>query len=324
MRAHAALSQRFDAAESAGLLLAPKTQSERESLRRRVAAGEVIQPFPGLFARHAFLENVSPRVRAFMVIKTLARVHPDWVFCSFSAAVMHGLQVSYAQVDKVHVCVARGGNRRRRPGYIQCHAGDLEAYDDIQGVRVTSIEQTVLDCLCQSDFRQGLAIVDSALHCGLTSRAALTKLFNARGRRRRGIVQARETLLCSDARSESGGESVVRAVILELGFATPELQFEVVDPLELGNTRRVDMAWRREDGSYVFLEVDGKVKYLKRNSGKDKTLEEMASTFSKERLRESHLNLTGATVLRCAVGDAYETDRFFTMLARAGVPRAGG
>lgn len=38
------------------------------------------------------------------------------------------------------------------------------------------------------------------------------------------------TLMHADGRSENGGESVVRAIILELGFAEPDLQVEIEDP----------------------------------------------------------------------------------------------
>ena len=42
-----------------------------------------------------------------------------------------------------------------------------------------------------------------------------------------------------------------------------------------------------------------------------------------ERLRESHLNLTGAVILRFSFAQALDTSYFFQLLATAGVPLAG-
>ena len=35
----------------------------------------------------------------------------------------------------------------------------------------------------------------------------------------------------ADGRSENGGESIVRGIMIDLGFALPELQVEIEDPL---------------------------------------------------------------------------------------------
>lgn len=327
MRSHPSLEMKLDAAERAGRFLAPKTRSEWVSLRRRVESGELSEPFPGLFARSGFMKRLSSRALCYQTLRALSELHPDWVFCRFSAALLYGLQVSYAQFDKIHRCVEPGKSVRFGGRAIACHTSRLAAEGSpvlttVQGVHVTNIEQTVLDCLCNSDFRQGLAIADSALHLGLTSREALDRHFTEFGRGRRGIAQARQTLAHADPGSENGGESFVRAVIIELGFVAPLLQVLVDDPMEPNNPKRVDMAWTLEDGRLVILEVDGKVKYAQKAHGQDKTAWEMAETFSRERLRESHLNLTGATVLRCSIDDARHADRFCEMLVKAGVPMA--
>ena len=125
----------------------------------------------------------------------------------------------------------------------------------------------------------------------------------------------------ADGRSENGGESIVRAVIIELGFDVPELQVEVDDPMRPGASRKVDFYWQLPDGRAVILELDGLKKYYA-----DTVLEsergarEVARRFAEERLRESHINLTGATVLRASFSQATNEDYLFRLLVRAGVP----
>ena len=331
MRCNCDLVRKLNESARSGYLYAPIGESERCSLRRRLHCGEVIEPYPGLYVPADFHQKATPRARAYMLIKTLSKRHPDWVFSSFSAALVHGLQVPYAHLSALHVSVEPGGNRRRCAGKVSCHSSealaaaqraDIPPVTVVQGIRVTTVEHTVMECLCRSNFRDGLVVADSALHCSLTTKSLVERQFLEWGRGKRGIRQARATLAYADGGSESGGESLVRAAIIELGFAVPSLQVLVDDPFEPNNPKRVDMAWRLGDGSLVILEVDGKIKYVQAANGREKTLYEMAATFSKERRRESHLNMTGAKVLRCSVEDACDGEGFRDMLERAGVPRA--
>lgn len=328
MRCNYDLKRKLESCAKSGYLYSPATESERNSLRRYLSEGCVTEPYPGLYAIKQEHDGESPRARAYTLIKSLAKRHPDWVFCSFSAAVIHGLRVPNACLKAVHTCVSPGKNRRRHPSVVACHSlsilerpGVTQArVEIINGIRVTTIEQTLLDCLCMTNFRNGLVIADSALQFSLTSKFELERWFAKQGKGRRGILQARETLSHADFGSESGGESVVRAAIIEIGFRVPCLQVVIEDPMEPNNPKRVDMGWRREDGTWVLLEVDGKAKYYEAARGGEKTVREMAEAFSKERLRETHLNLTGAVVLRCSVEDAYSGDRLRNMLLHAGVP----
>lgn len=329
MRCNHVVLEKLKAAAQLGCLYVPETEAERLAVRRKLKKGEVVEPYPGLYALRSTHDGASPRARAFMLIKALAKLNPDWVFCSFSAAVVHGIQVPNAHIAAVHTGVKPGSNRKRS-GKSVCRSSealaaerkaDVPPVEVVQGIRVTTIEQTVLECLCQAGFRDGLVIADSALHCGLTSKNLLERQFLEWGGGRRGIRRARITLAHASPDSESGGESIVRAIIIELGFEVPQLQVTVPDPMEPNNPKRVDMAWRLKNGTLVILEVDGKIKYYRAMDGHEKTVREMASAFSKERLRESHLNMTGAMVLRCSVEDALDTVRFQTMLEKAGIPK---
>ena len=226
-----------------------------------------------------------------------------------------------------------GRTSRYRPAKAAANIPAKSPVTLIKGVgtysRITSLApplmQTTLDCLCASTFRQGLAIVDSVLHHRLATKEQLIEYFAAYGKGRRGIRQARETLRYADGRSENGGESIVRAVIIELGFETPELQIEIEDPMMPGVSKRADLGWKLSDGRYILAELDGFAKYLTKGARRSKVekTELAVQSMRAERLRESHLNLTGAVILRFSFAQALDTSYFFQLLATAGVPLAG-
>ncbi|MDO4437145.1 MAG: hypothetical protein Q4B77_04265 [Coriobacteriaceae bacterium] len=251
-------------------------------------------------------------------------LHPAWTFCLYSAAIAHGLQVPRPLLSPIHVSIAPTHSRRRQSGCVACHIckGDSRVLSD--GIPCTDLLQTLLDCLCAAGFRHGLAIVDSALHFRLTTVEELTAYFDAHGKGRRGIQQARKTLSYADGRSDNGDESIVRAIIIELGFEVPDLQVEVEDPLHPGIMKRADMGWTLPDGQVVLAELDGLSKYLA--TEKEATnggVEHVVQVMRAERLRESHLNLTGATVLRFSFAQALDTEYLFNLLTAAGVPLRG-
>ena len=282
-------------------------------------------PFPGAYALAEPFNQLDPRAQARMTLKAAHTLHPDWTFCSFSAAAAHGLQVPRELLARVHIAIAPSKSRRKHPGRVTCHIDKGGGRMTADGIPCTSLMQTVLDCLCASTFRQGLAIVDSAIHHRLTTKEQLVDYFIAHGKGRRGIRQARETLKYADGRSENGGESIVRAIIIELGFETPELQIEIEDPMMPGVSKRADLGWRLSDGRYIIAELDGFAKYLTADvhrSGVEK-VEWAVKSMRAERLRESHLNLTGATILRFSFAQALDTPYFFQLLATAGVPLKG-
>lgn len=316
---------RLELAMQHGCLLIPKDPNEKRRLDYRLARGTVCMPFPSAYAPAESFRKLGPRTQARMILKAAHTLHPNWTFCSFSAAVAHGLQVPQELLSRTHVAISPGESRRKHLGQVSCHidTGGGRAISD--GLPCTDLMQTTLDCLCASTFRQGLAIVDSVLHHRLTTKEQLIEYFAAHGKGRHGIRQARKTLKHADGRSENGGESIVRAIIIELGFEIPELQIEIEDPMMPGVLKRADLGWRLSDGRYILAELDGFAKYLTEDTSRsniEKT-ELAVQSMRAERLRESHLNLTGAVILRFSFAQALDTSYFFQLLATAGVPLAG-
>lgn len=154
---------KFDRCDRQGLWLMPECHAEEALLHRLRAAGEVTCPCRGIFARTAAYGSAPPRVRSYKLVRTLGKTHPEWIFCLYSAAMVHGLQVPNRLLDKAHV-VSALPNSPASP--IARHTWALRDGDVVKvtGVQVTSFRRTLIDCLCAAPFKEGLAIVDSALH----------------------------------------------------------------------------------------------------------------------------------------------------------------
>lgn len=97
------LASQFAVAAARGTCVAPNSQRDYQLLRRRKESGTVLEPFPRLFAPADFWGALGDRQRYLYAIRSMAEKHPDWIFSSFSAAVIHGLAVSKKQLKAVHI-----------------------------------------------------------------------------------------------------------------------------------------------------------------------------------------------------------------------------
>ena len=277
-----------------------------ELLRRRVDAGEVVSPAKTLYARSSYWVRLRRHEQAVHVIRALQEKHPDWTFCRESAALAWGLPVSYAALDVAHVATRHYG-RSSRDGLIRFHAeGDFEP-KTVQGIRVTSLELTVMDCLRAASFTDGLAIADRALAVGKTSARKLSGAIRALGVNHRGARRAIGILAYADARSESWAESAVRALAISQGFALPRLQVEYPDPQDRSSVFRVDMVFATSKGDDVLCEVDGFEKY------EDELMlagRSPVRALADEQHREARLTLYGKPIMRFSYYDIVDTTRF--------------
>lgn len=312
------LEAAFADAERRGLWLVPSDGAQKAALRLRVARGELVRPIPGCFARAVAFRVMKQRQKTLTTIKTLAALHPNWVFCSYSAAIAHGLWVANSLLRDIHVVSA--GEYGRAGDRVIRHRNRLAAEDiaSCQGVRVTSLARTLMDCLCEAEKCLSLPIVDAALHWGLIEQFDLVRFLEERGQGKRGICRARETPALADGRSGSALESFARAVIIELGFQVPELQVEIYDPLEPDNLKYGDFGWCLDTPRPIIGEADGLEKYAKGANG----VEDAVRSMSRERRREAHINLTNAVVVRFSYEDVLDAAYFERLLEMAGVPRA--
>ena len=78
------------------------------------------------------------------------------------------------------------------------------------------------------------------------------------------------------------------------------------------------MGWKRRDGRWVILELDGLGKY---RPDRKEGLEGTVRTLTDERRREAHIDLSDVIVIRVSFSEALDTAYFDRLLRAAGVPR---
>lgn len=313
------VEEAFAAAETRGMCLCVKSDRTKRLLDRRAEAGTVVAPFPRVYARASYWKSLSPEAQALQVIRAAAALHPAWVFCGTSAAIAHGLQVSEPDPSLVHVLDTKSG-KGHRGKHVERHrirVGDGEKFEVVAGVKVTPLGRTIADCLRTLSMPAGLAVADSALRDYGLTREDLAKFVQAQPHAR-GSRQALQTIGWADCRSENGGESVARGIMIELGFCVPELQVLVEDPTHPGCEFRVDYVWETGVARPIFGELDGAAKYADRGSADEKV---SGKVLLAERRRESRLTLCNASIMRFSFEEAKNRPFFKALLERYGVPR---
>lgn len=315
------LLELFKQAEAKGMCLVAPNERIRAALRRRIweytGSFSIVAPRKAIYAREEYWNQLDPAAQTLHVVRALAIKHPTWVFSDVTAAVVRGWNVSYALLEDLHLCATY----HHRAESTVNHVTKTVERDIVDGVPVTSVAQTLFDCLRGRDLRLSLPIADSALHnLGLSPSEAMALIIEHEDlQKRKQFRHVLEVLSLADPRSESGGESVARAMIIALGFEVPELQAEYSDPMEPGRHIRADFKWTLPDGSVVLGELDGRQKYTDptMTNGKD-----VVDVLREERLRESRLTLSGARIMRFSFNDACDAWYFTHLLDSYGVPRA--
>jgi predicted transcriptional regulator of viral defense system len=236
--------------------------TSRAQLRRLVAQGALVRVSRGRYTPAA-LAGAAPNDRAvehaLLVAAALARLAPGVVASHHSAALVHSLDLlGRRPAGTVAVTRVPGGpgSRTGRPGVL-LHLAALPAGHVVAryGIPVTSVARTVSDLARTCSFRDGVAVADSALRTGQTSKAELAEVIAA-CLRWPGIQGARQVAAYCDARSESALESVSRVAFRDQGLPPPELQAWIGDEAEV--IGRADFLWR---AFRTIAEADGAIKY---------------------------------------------------------------
>lgn len=310
------LRKRLIDAHEEGRCLTPRSSLDANRLRRACRRGDILAPAQQVYALPELWDTLGPLKRELYTIRALSKLHPDWVFASVSAAIVYGLYVSNRLLGKTHVLTDPHTHSRSSKA-IERHVIPGITPQIVDDVPVTPLMRTAFDCMRTSDFRASLAIADSVLRLSSMSREDLVNEFGQYDRRHRGMSNALAVAALADGRSENGGESTARAVMIEQGFMIPSLQVEVPDPVDSKNTFRVDFLWKLGN-SNVIGELDGREKYRnpQMTGGRD-----AVDVLADERLRESHLSGTGAKVMRFSFSDVLDTPRFCKLLTSYGIPR---
>jgi hypothetical protein len=245
---------------------------------------------------------------ALLVAGTLRQLRRPAVVSHQSAAVLLGMPLWGARLDRVHV-TRRPPASTQTTGPLCCHVARLREDETttVDGIRVTDVARTALDLARSLPFEPAVVVLDAALHEGKLDRAVveqrLVDISGTRGSRHAGRV-----VRFADGRSESVGESRSRVVLHELGLAPSALQLELwrADGGFLG---RADFAWEEER---VVGEFDGRIKYgrLLRPG------QEPGDAVFEEKRREDAIREEGWGVVRWTWSDLMRRDALRARVGR--------
>lgn len=311
------LASMLDDAERHDMLCLPRGASDRNALKRRAHKGLLLEPRTGMFVRPAYWNTLKPPAKALHIMRAVSVKHPNWTFCGPSAAAAYGLPVTWRYLDVIHVA---GTNRssRRQSGDIVFHVVTGDAPVMTAGIPATSFWRTVFDCLLVMEPADALAVADAALRLSDSTRERLLEHLRHWRKGHVHLSKALGVAGLSDPLSESGGESIARMTMLELGFEHPLLQLTIPDPLNPSRSFRTDYGWLRRDGKLVLGEHDGREKSENRVMTQGKSKEEVQH---EERLRESRLTLYGFPIVRFGPKTVRSPYAFARLLDSFGVPR---
>jgi hypothetical protein len=317
-KARRRLGRLLDEAAARGAFFVPSGGADARLAEKCAREGMLVRPLRGMFAKQDAWRDLDPIARHLWKMRALQQSHPDWVFCCQSAAVAWGASVSYGELEAVCVAVEPGRSTHARQEGIRRVQCDVTRAVRRCGVRVTPAVPTMFDVARRLSFTEGLVTADSALHLGIVDRDSLLD-YAADHRMAQGAARAFVTFSHADGRAESGGESMARAAMLELGFAEPDLQTRVADPIERWRTYRLDFSWQTPAG-LIGGELDGRQKYQDQEmtAGDD-----VVGVLTKERRRESRLSAQGVRIIRFSYSEVLDRRYFARLLTAFGVLRPG-
>lgn len=283
-------------------------------LRNRKRKGTILEVNPGSFVRWNTWQSLDPVARYRWRMNAVASALPGCVFCRESAALLHGLFISYANLQRIHIATSKK-EHSASSRLVTRHIVEGDDVATIDGVSATSLLRTSFDCMRAYEFPDALAIADSALRVGAEKRELVGYVNGMHNFR--GSSMARWAAEFADPRPENGGESVARAMMIRLGYELPDLQHPIKDSLS-GKDYRADFYWELADGSKVAGELDGDQKYTNPAYMGGRTLERV---ILDERRRESRITLEVDRVCRFSPDDVRDPQFFMRLLDDFGVPR---
>jgi len=283
------------------------------ALSRDYKNGIVVRVRAGVYFGKAAWLGLKPWQRYGVTMAAVAAADPDTLFCYLTALRIWSLP-GPGVPSHVHVITLSPHKAGKRPPTTTAARDaktELTGIEDIrsygvarhfwpadairrQGFSVTSLQQTVTDCITRLDLPDAVALADAVLDPrrrpgeGLTRQqlGAAAALQASTAKRRR----MQEVLALANGASESVGESRSRALIHMLGLPAPVLQQVFQD--QEGFIARTDFFWPE---AKVIGEFDGDAKYL------DEALLAGRSTqeaILAEKKREDRLRALGYKVVR--------------------------
>ncbi|PJM78060.1 type IV toxin-antitoxin system AbiEi family antitoxin domain-containing protein [Bifidobacterium felsineum] len=316
MKEHKGVSALLQTAEREQRCAIGENEALYRALQRRVRSGELISPYPNVFASASYWTSLTVEEQSLHTIRALSKLHPKWVFAGLSAACIYGYHHSFSLHDgTIHIASSRGSNKNDHAHLNRIYVHNGMRVFLYRNLPVTSPAQTLIDC-ARLPFDKALAIYDSALrfgHATILDVETLMVQINC------DEIAVKKLLQYANPLRENGGESWAYANISKLGFAEPLFQETFDNPDNPSMPYRVDFCWKLADGRIIVAEYDGVAKYID-TSNPNRANVKMKLEY--ERRRERHLKERGVTTIVHmfyeTVADSHTLD---ATLMDAGVPK---
>ncbi|HWD62564.1 MAG TPA: type IV toxin-antitoxin system AbiEi family antitoxin domain-containing protein [Humibacter sp.] len=296
------------------------------AIARAVTHGELHRVRRGWFVSRQEWDDLWPEGKHLVHVVAVARDSrgSDPVLAGVSAAVLHELPLYRLVPKRVEQLIADPRHVRNSRDVMR-HEGTLPSTDItcVGGVRVTTVERTLVDLARTVTTEAGLSAADASLRKAAIRRnipdddltdawreSMEKQLRDARGQR--GIRQARWVIAFADGRAQLPGESVSRLQLHRLGLRDVDLQVRVPTP-DAGNYW-VDFGLNEFD---VFGEFDGEGKYTDAALRSNRTIEQV---MLDEKHREDWIRgTTGRKVIRWSNKHAASTTALAARLTSFGL-----
>ena len=187
------LARLFDEAERERRCVFTDEPNEAQRLYRARLAGTAVSPMRRLFSRRAYWKALTPREQAFHLVRSLAALRPDTVFCGPTAALIHGLAIPDRHLIPLHVATTphRHGGSSSTLVRDVIHA---DCYTHVRGYQVTTLTRTVYDCLRLLDPDESEPFIRSAMDISQLSDSELAGAIRHEYAGRRGITRVMSRL----------------------------------------------------------------------------------------------------------------------------------
>lgn len=268
---------------------------------RTVYRGRAVLPNPLASADRSAAEMLD-------LVAAIASRSPEqqW-FCFEAAAVVWGCDtVSLGAHVDINQSFAqrRGADQRIRRHHSTIPRDQLT---EVDGIPVTSLARTAVDCARSLPGRRALVIADSAVRQGVSGADLQIVLETLGGHR--GVRQARDLLRLVDGGAESPGETLTRWALIDQGLPVPSTQVQVSTAL---GVRYGDIGW---PDLRVLVEFDGRLKYS------DRYASDPVEAVVAEKRRQEAIEDAGWIVVRVMWEDLRHPERLAARV-RAAFARA--
>jgi very-short-patch-repair endonuclease len=273
-------------------------------LRALVRQGRLRRAVRGSYVGTSFESALDDDGRHLLLVRAILRAHPGEVAASHqSAAAAYGLPVLAADLRRAHVAHRRSTKETKRHVTHTVHRRQGDGAVRVErGLHVVSPELAVLGTAVLSGPESGIMVTDAALRSRLTTKQALADQLELM-RHTPGLASARLVVRRASPTAESGGESLSRLVLEDLGHrVVPQHRIVRSDGAFVA---RVDF-WLPELG--VVVEFDGMVKY----AGADGP-----AALAAEKRREDAIRRLGYGVARLVWADLFSPARVRAIVADA-------